>query len=157
MNHLINTPSILIALAAIVIVSYLFNLLAKKTRIPSVLMLLGMGILFNLGGHYAALPQPDVRPALEILGSVGLIMIVLEAALDLELRREHSGMIGRSLLLTLYEMGATTFLLSALFHVGMDAPWDRAILYAVPLSILSSAIIIPSVENMRHDLKEFMI
>ncbi|HAB35907.1 MAG TPA: sodium:proton exchanger, partial [Cryomorphaceae bacterium] len=86
MNHLINTPSILIALAAIVIVSYLFNLLAKKTRIPSVLMLLGMGILFNLGGHYAALPQPDVRPALEILGSVGLIMIVLEAALDLELR-----------------------------------------------------------------------
>ena len=156
-NHLINTPSILIALAAIVIVSYLFNLLAKKTRIPSVLMLLGMGILFNVGGNYASFPQPDVRPALEILGSVGLIMIVLEAALDLELRREHTGMIGRSLGLTLLEMGATTFFLSALFHVGMDAPWDRAILYAVPLSILSSAIIIPSVENMRHDLKEFMI
>ena len=48
-NHLINTPSILIALAAIVIVSYLFNLLAKKTRIRSVLILLGMGILFHVG------------------------------------------------------------------------------------------------------------
>ena len=156
-NQLINTPSILIALAAIVIVSYLFNLLAKKTRIPSVLMLLGMGILFSLGGTYAALPQPDVRPALEILGSVGLIMIVLEAALDLELRKEHRSMIGRSMVLTLLEMGGTTFFLAALFHIGMDAPWTRAILYAVPLSILSSAIIIPSVENLRHDLKEFMI
>ena len=157
MNPTLDTPSILIALASIVIISYLFNLLAKKTRVPSVLMLLALGILLGLLGKFAGIPQPDVRPALEVLGSVGLIMIVLEAALDLELQRKQAGMVGRSMALTFLEMGGTTLFLGFLFHFFMDATWNQAILYAVPLSILSSAIIIPSVENMRHEMKEFMI
>ena len=85
MSKLINTPSVLIALAAIVIVSYLFNLLAKRTKVPSVLMLLGMGMILSTVGNYFSVPQPNVQPSLEILGSIGLIMIVLEAALDLSL------------------------------------------------------------------------
>lgn len=157
MSNLINTPSVLIALAAIVIVSYLFNLLAKKTRVPSVLMLLGTGIILGAFGKYFDFPQPNVQPSLEILGSIGLIMIVLEAALDLEFSRDRRSLVGRSFILTLLEMGFTIFFLAGLFHVGMDAPWENAILYAVPLSILSSAIVIPSVEYFKKDLKEFMI
>ncbi len=154
---MINTPSVLIALAAIVIVSYLFNLLAKRTRIPSVLMLLGMGMLLSTLGTYLHLPQPNVQPSLEILGSIGLIMIVLEAALDLEFSRERRNIVSRSLLLTLLEMGLTVVFLAGLFHIGMDASWESALLYAVPLSILSSAIVIPSIEYFKKDLKEFMI
>ena len=157
MSNLINTPSVLIALAAIVIVSYLFNLLAKKTRVPSVLMLLGTGIILGALGKYFDFPQPNVQPSLEILGSIGLIMIVLEAALDLEFSRDRRSLVGRSFILTLLEMGFTVFFLAGLFHVGMDAPWENAILYAVPLSILSSAIVIPSIEYFKKDLKEFMI
>ena len=157
MSNLINTPSVLIALAAIVIVSYLFNLLAKKTRIPSVLMLLGTGIILGAFGKYFDFPQPNVQPSLEILGSIGLIMIVLEAALDLEFSKDRRSLVGRSFILTLLEMGFTVFFLAGLFHVGMDAPWENAILYAVPLSILSSAIVIPSIEYFKKDLKEFMI
>jgi len=157
LSNLINTPSVLIALAAIVIVSYLFNLLAKKTRVPSVLMLLGTGIILGAFGKYFDFPQPNVQPSLEILGSIGLIMIVLEAALDLEFSRDRRSLVGRSFILTLLEMGFTIFFLAGLFHVGMDAPWENAILYAVPLSILSSAIVIPSVEYFKKDLKEFMI
>jgi len=157
LSNLINTPSVLIALAAIVIVSYLFNLLAKKTRVPSVLMLLGTGIILGALGKYFDFPQPNVQPSLEILGSIGLIMIVLEAALDLEFSRDRRSLVGRSFILTLLEMGFTVFFLAGLFHVGMDAPWENAILYAVPLSILSSAIVIPSIEYFKKDLKEFMI
>ena len=157
MSNLINTPSVIIALAAIVIVSYLFNLLAKKTRVPSVLMLLGTGIILGALGKYFDFPQPNVQPSLEILGSIGLIMIVLEAALDLEFSKDRRSLVGRSFILTLLEMGFTVFFLAGLFHVGMDAPWENAILYAVPLSILSSAIVIPSIEYFKKDLKEFMI
>jgi Kef-type K+ transport system membrane component KefB len=157
LSNLINTPSVLIALAAIVIVSYLFNLLAKKTRVPSVLMLLGTGIILGALGKYFDFPQPNVQPSLEILGSIGLIMIVLEAALDLEFSKDRRSLVGRSFILTLLEMGFTVFFLAGLFHVGMDAPWENAILYAVPLSILSSAIVIPSIEYFKKDLKEFMI
>lgn len=157
MSNLINTPSVLIALAAIVIVSYLFNLLAKRTKVPSVLMLLGMGMILSTVGNYFSVPQPNVQPSLEILGSIGLIMIVLEAALDLEFSRDRRSLVGRSLMLTLFEMGFTVLFLAGLFHVGMDATWECALLYAVPLSILSSAIVIPSIEYFKKDLKEFMI
>jgi len=157
LSNLINTPSVLIALAAIVIVSYLFNLLAKRTKVPSVLMLLGMGMILSTVGNYFSVPQPNVQPSLEILGSIGLIMIVLEAALDLEFSRDRRSLVGRSLMLTLFEMGFTVLFLAGLFHVGMDATWECALLYAVPLSILSSAIVIPSIEYFKKDLKEFMI
>lgn len=157
MSNLINTPSVLIALAGIVIVSYLFNLLAKRTKVPSVLMLLGMGMILSTVGNYFSVPQPNVQPSLEILGSIGLIMIVLEAALDLEFSRDRRSLVGRSLMLTLFEMGFTVLFLAGLFHVGMDATWESALLYAVPLSILSSAIVIPSIEYFKKDLKEFMI
>ena len=154
---LINTPSVLIALAAIVIVSYLFNLLAKKTRIPSAFMLLAMAIILRGAASASDFEEPNVVPLLEVLGSVGLIMIVLEAALDLKLTRQNRGMIGRTFLVTIIELSATTAFLAAVFHIGMNAPWVNAIVYAVPLSILSSAIIIPSVENCAHKVKEFMI
>lgn len=120
-------------------------------------MLLGTGIILGAFGKYFDFPQPNVQPSLEILGSIGLIMIVLEAALDLEFSKDRRSLVSRSFILTLLEMGFTVFFLAGLFHVGMDAPWENAILYAVPLSILSSAIVIPSIEYFKKDLKEFMI
>lgn len=154
-----STPSVLIALALVVIVSYLFNLVSRATRIPSVLMLLGMGLAVRALSEGPLQGRiPDVQPLLEVLGSIGLIMIVLEAALDLELVRENRKMIFGSLNLTLAEMGVSTVFVAAVLHYGLGAGWAPAIVYALPLAILSSAIVIPSVENLRkHSVKEFMI
>lgn len=150
----------LIALALIVILSYFFNILSKLTRIPSVLMLIstGVGITYALksfGGP--AVEEASLRPILEILGTVGIIMIVLEAALDLELTRDKRHLIWSSLALSVAELVTTTALISALIHYSMDAPWSSSLIYAIPLSILSSAIVIPSVGGLGHHKKEFMI
>ena len=154
-----STPSVLIALALVVIVSYLFNILSRVTRIPSVLMLLGMGLAVRALSEGPLQGRiPDVQPILEVLGSIGLIMIVLEAALDLELVRENRKMIFGSLNLTLAEMGVSVAFVAAVMHFGLGADWSSSVVYAIPLGILSSAIIIPSVENLRkHSVKEFMI
>lgn len=150
----------LIALALIVILSYFFNILSKLTRIPSVLMLIstGVGIAYALksfGGP--AIEEASLRPILEILGTVGIIMIVLEAALDLELTRDKKHLIWSSLALSVAELVTTTALISSLIHYSMDAPWSSSVIYAIPLSILSSAIVIPSVGGLGHHKKEFMI
>lgn len=154
-----STPSVLIALALVVIVSYLFNLVSRATRIPSVLMLLGMGLAVRALSEGPLQGRiPDVQPLLEVLGSIGLIMIVLEAALDLELVRENRKMIFGSLNLTVAEMGISVAFVAAILHYGLGADWARAWVYALPLGILSSAIVIPSVEHLRkHSVKEFMI
>jgi len=150
--------SLVIAASAIVILSYFFNLLSKRTNIPSVLMLIVTGI-----GAKAAMDSFDTGhidwfPYLEILGIVGLIMIVLEAALDLKLEREKLPLIGKSLLIALIGLGLSSVV--AAFIILLILPgftWLTAMIYAVPLSILSSAIIIPSVSFLEEKKKEFCI
>lgn len=150
--------SLVIAASVLVILSYFFNLLSKKSNIPSVLMLIATGIVINQAMSYFGVGKIDWFPYLEILGIVGLIMIVLEAALDLKLERKKMPLIGKSVLVALLGLVISTF--AAAFVILIIVPnftWYTALVYATPLSILSSAIIIPSVSNLPNEKKEFSI
>ena len=85
----INAYGIVIGGSAVIILSYFANLLARRTNIPSVLVLIAMGIGLRQGLRAVGLHDiPFEGLILELLGTVGLIFIVLEAALDLELTRD---------------------------------------------------------------------
>ncbi|MDX1286320.1 MAG: cation:proton antiporter, partial [Draconibacterium sp.] len=81
-----NAYLFLIGLCVIIIFSFFTNVLARKTNIPSVLILIIMGVGLQQLLVYLNV-EPDFFSTLEVLGIVGLIMIVLEAALDLELKK----------------------------------------------------------------------
>lgn len=149
---------LLIGSSVILIFSFFFGELSKKTSIPSVLMLIVLGVLVNLGLNAADMGGFDFFPILKILGTVGLIMIVLEAALELKLDRDKILPISIALGIALVGLLLSTWVTALIlqyFIEGMDSL--KAWIYATPLSILSSAIIIPSVVNMRNDKKEFHI
>lgn len=100
----------------------------------------------------------ELDSILEILGNVGLVMIVLEAALDLKLEKEKMRMIFKAFLVALLGIGGSMFALGAFFvYIFPSTGWYTALLYAIPLSIMSSAIIIPSVGGLRGEKKEFMV
>lgn len=120
-------------------------------------MLIGTGVGIGYGMKALNTPEVNLTPILEILGTVGLIMIVLEAALDLELTKDKRHMIYSSLTLSIFELVSTAALIASLIHFTMDANWQSSIIYALPLSILSSAIVIPSVGSLSHHKREFMI
>lgn len=150
--------SLVIAASALVILSYLYNLLAKRYNIPSVLMLILTGIIIKKVMDHLEVGRIDWFPYLEILGIIGLIMIVLEAALDLKLEKEKLPLIGLSLLIAL--IGLLVSAVVGAFIIVLLLPefsWLNAMIYAVPLSILSSAIIIPSVSFLPLKKKEFCI
>ena len=154
-----NPYTLIIAASAIIILSFIFNVIAKKTNIPSVLMLIVLGVVIQLGFWKPDLEGKDqgIMTALEVLGNVGLIFIVLEAALDLELKREKAGLIVKSFFVALIALVASSFGIAELFVLLWKVPLFNALLYAVPLSIMSSAIIIPSVSSLPEKKKEFMI
>ena len=84
---------IIIAASLIIILSYIFNRLADKSNIPSVLMLIVLGIIGRELIGFAGVEKDtilqtfvDIR-LLEVLGTLGLILIVLEASLELKLER----------------------------------------------------------------------
>jgi len=160
--EILSSYNMIIGASAIVIISFWFNGISKKTNIPSVLMLIVLGIALQFGLKYIMGSEIDfeknLRGTLEIIGTVGLIMIVLEAALELELKREKLIPILKSMAIALLGLVASAWVAAlVLYHFIDGMTMQSAWLYATPLSILSSAIIIPSVSSLRDDKKEFHI
>lgn len=143
-----------IGISLMIILSYGFNTLAKKTNIPSVLMLITTGAIL---GAFLEVKTETLQPVLEVLGTVGLIMIVLEAALDLHLEKEKSKLLLKSFLAAIIIFSLTAFPIALLFSFFFGIGFQPALIYAIPLSIISSAIIIPSVGNLNPYLKEYLI
>jgi NhaP-type Na+/H+ or K+/H+ antiporter len=143
--------------SVIVIISYLFNLVAKRYSIPSVLLLIFLGMGLHGVVSATGLESPDLTPILEVLGIIGLIMIVLEASLDLELAGEKRTMISRAFFTALVNLAFSSFLIAGVIMIYIKVDLTTGLLYAVPLSIMSSAIIIPSVSALNKDKREFMV
>lgn len=154
----ISTYPLLLAVCGMVILSYLFSILNRMTRIPAVLLLLGTGILLRYLTDVTGFPFVIPQLMVEFLGTIGLIMIVLEAGLDLEITRERLPLIRRSFLSAL-----VIFLVSSLAVAGIlywwlpGTPVINCLVYAIPLSIVSSSVVLPSVHHLSHEKKEFLV
>lgn len=153
----LSAYTIIIILSSVIILSYMFSMLSKKTNIPSVLLLIGTGIAVKQIAGHLWYEEAIVNKLVKILGAIGLIMIVLEAALDLKLSQSKIKLIRNSLGSALF-----IFLISAIGISFLIAQWlnvslENAFIYAVSLSIISSAIVIPSTQNLPEEKKEFII
>jgi Kef-type K+ transport system membrane component KefB len=143
-----NIYYILISICVLVVLSYLFNIISEKLKIPSVIMLIAAGIGIQFLGNEFDVKIPNTSFLLELLGVIGLIFIVLEGALDLKLSRKKIPLIGKSFLSALLILLVTSAIIGVIFYYGLSMPLRTAIVYAVPLGIISSAIAIPSVSKL---------
>jgi Kef-type K+ transport system membrane component KefB len=153
-----NAYAILIFLSILIIISYSFDLLAKTSKVPSVLMLLACGIGLQYLGEYLGIRFILPRVVLEVFGVIGLILIVLEGALDLKLSKEKIPVIRKSFLAGLLILVISS--VSIAFIIQEFTPsvsFQQCLVNAVPLAVISSAIAIPSVSNLNKDKKEFII
>ncbi|MFK7972275.1 MAG: cation:proton antiporter [Bacteroidia bacterium] len=145
---------IVLSASLVVIASFFFNYLSSKTNIPSVLMLMVLGYIV---GQFVEIPAEDLNMILPSLGTVGVILIVLEAALDIHLSREKGKILTQSLILSIVLLLSTAGLSALVMMQVFDMGFPIAFLYSVPLAVMSSAIIIPSVQSLIERKKEFMI
>ena len=76
---------------------------------------------------------------------MGLTMIVLEAALDLKLLKEKWPLIWKSFVVALLALVVTSLASAYIIQYYFIESFFTALVYAVPLSVISSAIVIPSV------------
>lgn len=156
--EVINPYIAIIGISLVIIISYFFNIISQKTNIPSVLLLIVLGILIKQGMVIMGFKTGDILfKLLELLGIIGLIMIVLEAALDLHLTREKWPIIWKSFSVALLSLAASTAAIAYIINYFIIDDFFTCIIYAVPLSIMSSAIIIPSVGALGENKKEFMV
>lgn len=152
-----NTYTTLVVLCGLVIFSYLFDLFAKRTRFPSVVLLLFLGIGLSLLLGSLGVQLGDTSRLLAVLGNVGLILIVLEGALEIDFNKGKLGMLRRAFLSALLVLLATAVLIAVVLKVLGGGAWYLCVLNALPFAVISSSIAIPSVATLRERDREFVI
>ncbi|SET46107.1 cation:proton antiporter [Hymenobacter actinosclerus] len=149
--------TILIGLSLAVILSYLFDLIARATKVPSVLMLLLSGIALRQAADYFEFTFATPKVILEIFGIIGLIMIVLEGALDLKITREKAPLIRRSFFAAVLMLVVQSVVIALILHYWLGVNFQSCLVNAIPLAVISSAIAIPSVAGLTGEKQEFII
>ncbi|MES2873856.1 MAG: cation:proton antiporter [Bacteroidota bacterium] len=148
---------ILIALCIITIISYLFNIISERLKVPSVILLIGCGVILQSVSEYYGQRIFIPRTILELLGVIGLIMIVLEGALDLKITKEKKNLITKSFVAAGAVLLITTIAIADILHLFLDIRFIKALPYAVAMGVISSSIAIPSVNKFDIEKKEFII
>ncbi|MEX8548997.1 MAG: sodium:proton antiporter [Mucilaginibacter sp.] len=152
-----TTYTALIILSGLVIFSYVFDLISKKTKVPSVLLLLFLGIGLRYVVDYIGFKTFNFLMILPALGTLGLILIVLEGALELKYDKEKNGLILRSFFSALGILLATSVVLALILQHLSGGSFSNCFLNAIPFSIVSSSIAIPSASAMDDHKKEYII
>ncbi len=150
------TGSILILICLLLLLAYVFDISSSFTRIPSVILLLLLGWMVKEGAVFVGIAIPDLSPLLPVLGTIGLILIVLEGSLELELERKKYPYIRKIALVSCLQILLVSLSAAYAFSVYSGAPLKSCLLNAIPLSIISSAIAIPSVRHLSADTREFI-
>jgi NhaP-type Na+/H+ or K+/H+ antiporter len=153
-----DTLIILFVLPLLIIFSYLFDAFARKTKFPSVilLMLTGIGVRAITSAYgYDELGFLD--NLIPVLGTIGLILIVLEGALELEISKEKSTLILKGFLAALIILILNIVALQLIFTYLFQMERQLATLSAIPLAIISSAVAIPSAASLLKQDREFVV
>src|SRR5687767_6362567 len=110
------TTGIIISICLLLLTAYVFDISSPLTKIPSVILLLLLGWGVNQAASLFKIQVPDLNSLLPIFGTIGLILIVLEGALELELNKSKLPIIKKSFLLALIPM----FMLALLLAGGIS-------------------------------------
>lgn len=151
------TTSIIIVICSLLLIAYAFDLTASRTKVPTVILLLVVGWLVKQATTFAKIPVPNLSPILPVLGTIGLILIVLEGALELELDRSKIPIIKKSFFVGFFPILILAFFLAGIFQYLGVSSFKNNLLNVIPLCVVSSAIAIPSVKNLPSQDKEFII
>jgi potassium/hydrogen antiporter len=151
------STAIIITICSLLLLAYIFDISSTLTRIPSVILLLLLGWMVRQATNLFHIHVPDLNPLLPILGTIGLILIVLEGALELEMNKSKVRIIRQSFLAALLPMVALALLLALAFRYTGHVSFKTALVNAIPFCTISSAIAIPTARNYSSSVKEFVI
>lgn len=151
------TTAIIITICTLLLLAYVFDISSPLTKIPSVILLLILGWLVRQATFLLPIQVPDLNPLLPFFGTFGLILIVLEGSLELELNKSKIPVIKKSMFIAVIPMLIMASILAFVFQHDEQVTFKIGLINAIPFCVISSAIAIPSVRNLSHSNKEFVI
>lgn len=152
-----SLDTILMVLSLLVICSFFYNYLLERFQIPSVILLIATGVLLKFVAEIAGIYHSPNANALALFGTLGLITIVLEAVLDLKVAGHNYQKVLVALICATLSIVLISILVGIFIHLIYPISYRSAMIYATPIAIISSAIVIPSISGLSPELKEFLV
>ncbi len=148
---------VIITLCGLLLIAYVFDLTSSLTKIPSVLLLLLLGWIVRQVSQLMKINIPDLTGLLPFLGTIGLILIVLEGSLELEFDKSKKNLITKSFFVALVPMLLLSVVLAFLFQYFENTPFKLSLTNAIPFCVISSSVAISSVKNLTTADREFIV
>lgn len=148
--------AVIISICVLLLISYFFDITTNYTKIPSVILLLAVGWIVQQVSGLIDYTIPDLFPILPLLGTIGLILIVLEGALELELNKSKMQIVKKSSLMALAPLVFMAICIALYLHLEWGFNFKESLINAVPFAVISSAIAIPSAINLSSYKREFV-
>ena len=151
------TNTAILAASALLIFAYLIDIACKRFRLPAVVLLIVAGIALRQLSEPFVLRLDWVDPIVPIIGTIGLILIVLEGAMDLRVTAERRRLITLSASAAVLGFALALGAIAALFVQVAGLPAATAVLAALPFAVISSAVAIPSAAALPLPTREFVV
>jgi cell volume regulation protein A len=151
------SAGIILSLCVLVLLAYVFDFTSAKTKIPSVILLLILGYLVRQLCKLLDVTLPNLQIILPVLGGIGLVLIVLEGALELEITKAKLPLIGKTALVAFLPVLVLSFAVAYALQFASGYDLRTCLSNAIPLAVISSSIAIPSARNFTGPDKEFII
>ncbi len=141
-----NVDQFLLLLGGIIVAGFIGNLVFRLFKIPSVFLLIGLGLL--LGPIFQIVPTDPLLDIAPYFGTLALLIILFEGGLDLEIHKviEEAG---ATLLLTIATFMCSYILVFLFAFFILEFPLVAALILAGMLGGTSPAIILPVVSQLR--------
>lgn len=152
------SASIIITVCILMLLAYVFDVTSSRTKIPSVILLLALGWIVKQGTILLHIPIPNLESTLPLIGTIGLILIVLDGSLELELKKEKKALIIKSAFVSLLPILVLSFgIAQVIYYYDSTITFKNSLVNAIPISVISSAVAISSAKNLITSQKEFII
>ncbi|MFA7281708.1 MAG: cation:proton antiporter [Sterolibacterium sp.] len=160
-TQLTNVPSMIyqtiLSASLFLLIVFAVEHLCRRGGVPSVIVLVACGLVAQPVLDSFDWQIPWTGELVSTVGTIGLVLIVLEGALDIELRRERLRLIGTTLVMACAGFTVCVLVFAAVAWQALEISPFQALLLATPLAVISSAVAIPSSSFLPDKQREFVV
>lgn len=155
-SYTMTYPTILSASLFLLIV-FGVERVCRRLGVPSVIVLVSSGLIARPVLDSLGIQLNWAGTLVPIVGTIGLVLIVLEGALDIELRHERLRLIGRTFFLAAAGFAICVLAFATAARLMLDLSLMQSVLLATPFAVISSAVAIPSTTFLPPKDREFVV
>ena len=148
--------AILIA-SVVLLLAFAIERVSPLVKVPSVIVMVVLGLIAKPLFSFFGFKLEGLAVMVPVIGTIGLVLIVLEGAFDINLRRDRLNVAAAAFAMAVAGFVLCVALFSMLAMYVLEFSLFQAMVLAIPFAVISSAVAIPSSSFLPEQGREFVV